>query len=88
MFAAGIAGQLVTRGGWRAVTADDFPRGASHLAGAVGVGLESPAELVEHHVVVPPAISVLQVREAGAAAVREMLDVVRLAAGGRLVTAA
>jgi hypothetical protein len=51
------------------------------------VGLESPAELVEHHVVVPPAI-VLQVREAGAAAVRPMLDVVGFAAGGRLIAAA
>ena len=49
--------------------------------------MEGPAELMQHDVVVPPA-EVLEVREAGAATVDEVLDVVRLAADGGLVTAA
>src|ERR1700719_1620740 len=80
-------------GGWfpgaggRAVAADDLAVGALDLAGAVGVGGEGPAEFVQDDVVVPPAV-VLEVGEAGAAAVLAVLHVVGFAAGGGLVTAA
>jgi hypothetical protein len=42
--------------GWGAVAADGLAGGASDLAGAVGVGGQDPAHLVQHHVVVPPAV--------------------------------
>jgi hypothetical protein len=42
---------------------------------------------MQHDVVVPPA-EILEVREAGVAAIGEMLDVVRFAASGGLVAAA
>src|SRR5260370_412588 len=71
---------------WRAVAADDLPVEALYLAGAVGVDGQGPAQLVQDHVVVPPAV-VLEVGEAGAAAVGAVGDVVGLAAGRRLVTA-
>jgi hypothetical protein len=53
---------------WRAVAADGLPGRAGDPAGAVGVGSEGPAELVHHDVVVPPAV-VLEVGEAGEAAI-------------------
>jgi hypothetical protein len=57
------------------------------LAGAVGVGGEGPAEFVQDDVVVPPAV-VLEVDQAGAAAVLAVGDVVGFAAAGGLVAAA
>jgi len=69
------------------VAADDLPVEALYLAGAVGVDGQGPAQFVQDHVVVPPAV-VLEVGEAGAAAVGAVGDVVGLAAGRRLVTAA
>jgi len=47
---------------------DGLAGGAPDLAGAVGVGGEGPAELVEYHVIVPPGV-ILEVSEAGAAVV-------------------
>ena len=41
--------------GRRAVAADDLPAGAADLAGAVRVHGQDPAQLVQHHVVMPPA---------------------------------
>jgi hypothetical protein len=41
----------------RAVAADDLPGRAAHLAGPVRVGGQRPAELVQHHVMVPPVSS-------------------------------
>ena len=73
--------------GWRAVAADDLPAGALYLAGAVRVDGELPAHLVQHHVMVPPAV-ILQARQAGAPAVGAVHHVVRFAAGGGLVAAA
>jgi len=70
-----------------AVAADGFAVGAPCLAGAVRVGGEGPAEFVQHHVMVPPAV-VLEVGQAGGAAVFAVDDVVRFAAGGGLVAAA
>src|SRR5260370_5299623 len=72
---------------WRAVAADDLPVEALYLAGAVGVDGQGPAQFVQDHVVVPPAV-VLEVGEAGAAAVGAVGDVVGFAAGRRLVAAA
>ena len=69
------------------MAADDLPGRAGDLAGAVGVGGQGPAELVQHDVVVPPAV-ILVVGEAGAAAVGPVADVVGLAAGRGLVAAA
>ena len=69
------------------MAADGLPRGAGDLAGAVGVDGEFPAEFVQHHVMVPPAV-VLEVGQAGGAAVFAVDDVVRFAAGGGLVAAA
>src|ERR1700683_1687064 len=73
--------------GWGAVASDDLAVGALDLAGAVGVGGEGPAEFVQDDVVVPPAV-VLEVGEAGPAAVLAVGDVVGFAAGGGLVAAA
>jgi hypothetical protein len=73
--------------GWGAVAPDDLPVGAGDLAGAVGVDGQGPAEFVQDHVVVPPAIT-FEVGEAGAAAVFAVLDVVGLAAVRGLVAAA
>ena len=50
------------------MAADDLPAGALDLAGAVGVHGQQQPSLVEHDVVVPPAI-IFEIREAGAAAV-------------------
>ena len=69
------------------MAADDLPAGAGDLAGAVRVHGQRPAQLVQHHVVMPPAV-ILQIRQAGPAAVGPVHHVVRLAPGGRLVTAA
>ena len=69
------------------MAADDLAVGALDLAGAVGVDGEGPAELVQQDVVVPPAI-VLEVGQAGLAAVLAVDHVVRLAACGGLVAAA
>ena len=73
--------------GWRAVAADDLAVGALDLAGAVGVGGQGPAQFVQHHVMVPPAV-ILEVGEAGVAAVGPVGDVVGLAAARGLVAAA
>ena len=73
--------------GWGAVAADSLAIGAGDLAGAVGVDGQGPAELVEQHMMVPPAI-VFEVSEAGGAAVGAVDHVVRLAPRGRLITAA
>jgi hypothetical protein len=73
--------------GWRAVAADGLAVGAGDLAGAVGVGGQGPAQLVQDHVVMPPAV-IFKVREAGVAAVLAVGDVMGLAARGRLVAAA
>jgi len=51
------------------------------------MGDELPAQLVQHHVVVPPAV-VLEIGQAGAAAVGAVDHVVGLAPGGGLVAAA
>jgi len=69
------------------VASDDLPAGAGDLAGAVRVDGEFPAHLVEHHVMMPPAI-VLEVGQAGVAAVLAVDHVVRFAAGGGLGAAA
>src|ERR1700722_20478374 len=73
--------------GWAAVALDGLAVGALDLAGAVGVDGQDPAEFVQDDVVVPPAV-VLEVGQAGAAALLAVLDVVGFAAGRRLVTAA
>jgi hypothetical protein len=49
------------------VAVDGLAVGALYLAGAVGVDGQDPAEFVQDDVVVPPAV-VLEVGEAGAAA--------------------
>src|SRR5579862_1132662 len=64
--------------GWRAVAPDDLPAGALHLAGPVRVDGELPAHLVEHHVMVPPAVE-LESGQAGVAAVLAVDDVVGFA---------
>src|SRR5580700_453453 len=66
---------------------DGLAVGAGDLAGAVGVDGQGPAQLVQHHVVVPPAV-ILEVGEAGAAAVGAVGDVVGFAGRGGLVAAA
>jgi hypothetical protein len=68
------------------VAADDLPAGAGDLAGPVWEDGELPAHLVEHHVMVPAVI--LEVDQAGPAAVLPVHDVVRLASGRGLVAAA
>ena len=80
-------GRRLTGARRRAVTADDLACRASRLAGAVGVGDQGPAQLVQHHVMVPPAV-VLQVVQAGPAAVGPVDHVVGLAPGRGLVAAA
>src|SRR5580704_15512978 len=82
---AGGGGSPGAGGG--AVAVDGLAVGAGGLAGAVGVDGEDPAEFVQDDVVVPPAV-VLEVGEAGAAALFAVLDVVGFAAGRGLVTAA
>ena len=62
-------------------------RRAGDLAGAAGVDGERPAELVQQHVVVPPA-PILEVSEAGGAAVGPVDHVVGFASCGGLVAAA
>jgi hypothetical protein len=69
------------------VAADGLPRRAGDLAGPVWVGGQRPAELVQHHVMVPPAV-ILEVVQAGAAAVGPVHHVVCLAPGRGLVAAA
>jgi hypothetical protein len=69
------------------VAADGLAVGAGDLAGAVGVDGQVPAELVQDDVVVPPAV-VLEVGQAGVAAVGAVGDVVGFTAGGGLVAAA
>jgi hypothetical protein len=69
------------------VAADGLAVGAGDLASAIRVDGQRPAELVEQHMMVPPAI-VFQVGEAGGAAVGPVDDVVRFAPGGGLVAAA
>ena len=73
--------------GRRAVAADDLAAGAFDLAGAVRVHGQRPAQLVQQHVVMPPAV-VLEVRQAGPAAVGPVHHMVRLAPGRGLVAAA
>src|SRR5579872_6663396 len=70
-----------------AVAVDGFAVGAGDVAGAVGVDGEGPAEVVQDDVVVPPAV-VLEVGQAGGAAVFAVGDVVGFALGGGLVAAA
>lgn len=69
------------------MAANDLPAGAGDLASAVGVGGQRPAQLVQQDVVVPVTV-VLEVGEAGAAAVPAVPHMVRFAAGGGLVAAA
>jgi hypothetical protein len=69
------------------VAADGLAVGAGDLAGAVGVDGQGPAEFVQDHVVVPPAV-VFEVFQAGAAAVGAVGDVVRFAGRGGLIAAA
>ena len=64
-----------------------FPVGAGDLASAVRMGGQRPAQLVQQDVVVPVTV-VLEVGEAGAAAIGPVNYVVRLTAGGGLVAAA
>jgi hypothetical protein len=78
---------VVTRGAVEDVAADDLAVGALDLAGAVGVDGQGPAEFVQHHVMVPPT-AILEVGEAGVAAVGAVGDVVEFALGGGLVAAA
>ena len=63
---------------------DDLPIGAADLAGAVGMHGQRPAHLVQHHVVMPPAVA-FQAGQAGAAAVGPVDHMMGFAAGGRLV---
>jgi len=58
------------------VAVDDLAVGALDLAGAVGVGGQGPAQLVQDHVMMPPAI----VLEVGVAAVLAVGDVMGLTA--------
>ena len=58
---------------------DGLAVGALYLAGAVGVDGQDPAEFVQDDVVVPPAV-VLEVGQAGPAAVLAVDHVVCLAA--------
>ena len=69
------------------MAADDLAIRAGDLAGPVGVGGQRPAQLVQDHVMVPVAV-VLEVGQAGVAAVGPVLHVVRFAAGRGLVAAA
>ena len=69
------------------MAADGLPGRAGDLAGAVGVGGQPPAQLVEHHMMMPPAI-ILEVVQAGPAAVGAVHHVVRFAADRGLVAAA
>ena len=69
------------------MAADGLAGRAGDLAGAVGVDCEFPAQLVQQNVMVPVA-PVLEPGQAGAPAVLAVLDMVRLAGGGRLITAA
>ena len=69
------------------MAADGLAVGALDLAGAVRVDGQGPAQLVQDHMVVPPAV-ILEVGEASAAAVLTVGDVMGLAARGRLVAAA
>jgi hypothetical protein len=69
------------------VAADDLPAGSGDLAGAVGMHGQRPAQLVQHDVMVPPAVA-FEAGQAGAAAVGAVDHVVRFAAGGGLVAAA
>jgi hypothetical protein len=69
------------------VAVDDLAVGALDLAGAVGVDGQGPAEFVQDHVVVPPAI-ILEVGEAGVPAAGAVGDVVGFAGRGGLVAAA
>ena len=57
------------------MAADGGAFGSGDLAGAVGVDGESPAEVVEQDMVVPPAV-ILEVSQAGGAAVMAVDDVV------------
>ena len=43
--------------GWRAVAADDLPARASDLAGPVRINGQFPPHLVQHHVMMPPAVA-------------------------------
>src|SRR5260370_16527956 len=69
------------------MAADDRAVRALDLAGAVGVHGQFPAHLVQDHVMVPPAV-VLEVGEAGAAAVLPVQHMVRFAARRGLVASA
>src|SRR5580693_2274514 len=74
--------------GWGAVASDGGGAvGAGDLAGAVGVDGQGPAEFVQHHVVVPPAVP-FEVVQAGVAAVCAVDHVVGFAPGRGLVAAA
>jgi hypothetical protein len=66
---------------------DGLAVGALDLAGAVGVDGQGPAQFMQHDVVVPPAV-VLEIGQAGVAAVGAVGDVVGFTAGGGLVAAA
>jgi hypothetical protein len=72
---------------WWAVAADGLPGGAAGLGGAVRVHDQFPAELVQQRVVVPAA-EVLDVDQAGPAAVGAVHHVVRFTGRGGLVTPA
>src|SRR5580700_8865851 len=80
------AGWLPGAGGG-AVASDDLAVGALDLAGAVGVDGQGPAQLVQHDVMMPPAV-IFEVGQAGVAAVGSVPDVVGLTAGRGLVAAA
>jgi len=73
--------------GWRAVAADGLPAGAGDLAGAVRIDGQFPAHLVQHHMVVPPAVA-FEAGQAGPPAVGAVDDVVGFAGGGGLAAAA
>jgi hypothetical protein len=73
--------------GVAAVAADGLAVGAGDLAGAVGVDGQGPAEFVQDDVVVPSAV-VLEVGQAGVAAVGAVGDVVGFTGRGGLVAAA
>jgi hypothetical protein len=66
------------------VAADDLPGRAFDLAGPVGVDGQDPAELVQHHVMVPPTVA-LKVREAGDPAVSPVHHMMRLTPASRLI---
>jgi len=69
------------------VAADELRRRTADLTGAVWVRLEGPAQLVQQDVMVPVAV-VLEVREAGAAAVHPVLHVAGFTRADGLVAAA